>query len=136
MTRPLILALMIVPSMAAASPPVPPALGQVVGGVWEVTGPPGLRAPLRQCIADILTFAQFEHRSRVCSRTALGGSATSANYSYSCGPGDFGQSQIDVLTPRSLRISTQGVSQQLPFNYVIQARRIGDCPKSAPTPRH
>ena len=37
------------------------------------------------------------------------------------------QSKIDVLTPRSIRIETQGIADDLPFNYVIQARRVGEC---------
>ena len=41
-----------------------------------------------------------------------------------------------MLTPRSLRIETQGISDSLPFNYVLQARRVGDCAKSAAVARH
>jgi hypothetical protein len=41
-----------------------------------------------------------------------------------------------VLTPRSLRIATQGISGGLPFNYVLQARRVDDCAKSASVTRH
>jgi hypothetical protein len=55
---------------------------------------------------------------------------------YTCGAAGFGRTQIDVLTPRSLRISTQGISDGLPFNYVMQARRMGDCTKSASSSRH
>jgi hypothetical protein len=55
---------------------------------------------------------------------------------YSCGGAGFGHSEIDVLTPRSLRISTQGISSGLPFNYVLQARRIEDCPKNVAATRH
>jgi hypothetical protein len=47
---------------------------------------------------------------------------------YKCINGGYGQTKITVLTPRSLRIETQGISANLPFNYKIQARRIGDCP--------
>jgi hypothetical protein len=32
-----------------------------------------------------------------------------------------------LITPRSIRIETQGISGDLPFNYVLQARRVGDC---------
>ena len=46
---------------------------------------------------------------------------------YSCGGGGFGRSKVDVITPRSLRIETQGISDNLPFGYVLQARRVGDC---------
>ena len=87
-------------------------------------------------MTDVLTFAQFEHRGRTCQRSAIGGGATTSKFSYTCGPGNFGQSQIDVITPRSLRISTQGVSDRLPFAYVLQARRVGDCAKSASSSRH
>jgi hypothetical protein len=61
---------------------------------------------------------------------------TSAQVEYSCGGAGFGHSEIDVITPRSLRIATQGISDGLPFNYVLQARRVDDCPKSASTARH
>jgi hypothetical protein len=114
----------------------PSALAKVAAGMWEVTGAPGTQAPVRQCFTDVLRLAQFEHRTRNCSRTVLSDRDSSAIISYSCGPSDFGHSEIDVVTPRSLRIATQGISDQLPFNYVIQAHRIGDCEKSASSSRH
>jgi hypothetical protein len=43
---------------------------------------------------------------------------------------------MDVITPRSLRISTQGISDNLPFNYLLQARRVGECPEKATAARH
>jgi len=121
---------------AVAPAAQPSALTQVTGGIWEISGAPGNEAPIRQCFADVLTLAQFEHRTRNCSRTVLAAKGTSTVINYSCGPTDFGQSQIDVITPRSLRIATQGISDQLPFNYVLQARRVGDCEKNASPPRH
>ena len=121
---------------AALAATVPSALGHIAGGLWEVSGAPGSQVPIRQCFADILTLAQFEHRARTCSRTVLSDNGTSTVIDYRCGRSDFGQSQVEVVTPRSLRIATQGISRQLPFNYVIQARRVGDCEKDASSPRH
>jgi hypothetical protein len=46
---------------------------------------------------------------------------------YTCSGGGFGQTTIGLLTPRSLRIETQGISKNAPFHYVLQARRMGDC---------
>jgi hypothetical protein len=112
------------------------ALAKVAGGMWEVSGAPGASAPLRQCYADVLALAQFEHRAKTCTRSVVSDKGSSTLVRYSCGPSDFGQSEIDVITPRSLRISTQGISDQLPFNYVIQARRVGDCEKSASSSSH
>jgi hypothetical protein len=114
----------------------PSALANVAGGMWEISGVPGSQSPVRQCVANILALAQFEHRGRSCSHTVLSDAASSTRINYSCGPADFGQSDVDVLTPRSLRISTQGISDKLPFNYVLQARRVGDCTKSLSSTRH
>ena len=121
---------------AALAASGPSALEQIAGGLWEMSGAPGSQAPIRQCIADVQMLAQFEHRARNCTRTVLDDNGTTTVISYRCGPSDFGQSQVNVITPRSLRIATQGISGQLPFNYVIQARRVGDCEKNASTPRH
>jgi hypothetical protein len=114
----------------------PSALAQAQPGLWEISGAPGARAPIRQCVADVGTLARFEHRSRNCSARVLRDWGTSAQIEYSCGGAGFGHSEVEVITPRSLRIATQGISDGLPFNYVLQARRIDDCPKSASVTRH
>jgi hypothetical protein len=136
MRRRMILAGAIALPAAALSAAPPSALTQIAGGIWEVSGAPGLQQPIRQCFADVLTLAQFEHRGRTCSRTVLSDSGASSVVNYSCGPADFGRSEIDVITPRSLRISTQGISDKMPFNYVIQARRVGECGQNPSPPRH
>jgi hypothetical protein len=114
----------------------PSALAQAQPGLWEISGAPGARTPFRQCVADVAALARFEHRTRNCSARVLRDGGTSAQIEYSCGGAGFGHSEVDVLTPRSLRIATQGISDGLPFNYVLQARRIDDCPKSASARRH
>jgi hypothetical protein len=114
----------------------PPALAQVQPGLWEISGLPGSRVPLRQCIGEIAQLARFEHRGQGCSARVLKDAGSSAEIDYVCGRAGFGHSEVDVITPRSLRIATQGISGGLPFNYVLQAHRIEDCPKSALPPRH
>jgi hypothetical protein len=111
--------------LGAAQPPSP--LVEATGGMWEVTGVPGSNVPVRQCIADVTVLAQFEHRRRNCKRNVLSNSGSSTVISYSCGNGEFGQSKLTVITPRSLKIETQGISDNSPFNYVLQAHRMGDC---------
>ena len=105
-------------------------------GLWEISGAPGAKAPVRQCLADVATLARFEHRSTNCTAKVLKNAGTRTSIEYSCGANGFGHSEIELITPRSLRISTQGISDGLPFNYVLQARRIDDCPKSASVIRH
>jgi hypothetical protein len=127
--------------LAAAAPAAthaaqPSALAKVSGGLWEISGAPGLRKPVKQCVSDVLMLAQFEHRAQTCTRNVITDGRRSTRLTYDCGSAGFGQSEMEVITPRSLRISTQGISDQLPFNYVIQAHRVGECEKSASSTHH
>jgi hypothetical protein len=121
-------------ALTAAQRPL--VFAQTAPGVWEVSGVPGAASPLRQCFADVTVLAQFEHRERLCPHRILNDQADSAVIDYSCGRLGFGHSKIDAITPRSLRIETQGVADNLPFSYVLQARRVGDCPAAATASRH
>ena len=121
-------------TLTAAARPL--ALAQAQPGLWEISGAPGARGPIRQCVSDVVTLARFEHRSSNCSAKVLKDVGTGTKIEYNCGGAGFGHSEITVLTPRSLRIATQGISGGLPFNYVLQARRVEDCQKSASATRH
>jgi hypothetical protein len=103
-------------------------LAQASPGLWEISGAEGAKSPIRQCISDLSVLAQFEHRGRNCSSRVISSSASSTVIEYRCGGAGFGRSKIDVITPRNLRVDTQGISNNLPFGYVLQARRVGDCP--------
>ncbi|MFL6743798.1 MAG: DUF3617 domain-containing protein, partial [Sphingomicrobium sp.] len=94
-------------------------------------GVPGAKSPPRQCVSDVLALARYEHRGKNCSSKTISQSASSVVVEYSCGGAGFGHSKLDVITPRSLRIETQGVSDNLPFSYVLQAHRLGDCSTTA-----
>jgi hypothetical protein len=126
------------PALLAAAPsaPSPSVIAQALHGLWEVEGAPGAKGPVRECVADIAMLAQFEHRARNCKRAVISDSAGTAVVQYQCGAAGFGRSDIHLITPRSLKISTQGISDNLPFNYVLQAHRVGDCAKPAAAPRH
>ena len=104
----------------------PAVFSQTSGGLWEVSGAPGSGAQ-KVCIPDTVLLAQYEHRRASCSRTVIRDSRSSAEIHYVCTGGGFGQSTIGLLTPRSLRIETQGISNNAPFHYVLQARRVGNC---------
>ena len=70
-----------------------------------------------------------------CSLSVISDNGSATKINYKCGAAGFGETEIEVITPRSLRISTQGISDQLPFNYVLQARRIGECTRNLLHPR-
>src|SRR4051812_24381134 len=89
-------------AVAAAAATRPAALDKAAPGLWEIVGVPGAKAPARECIGDITMLAQFEHRSRNCTRSLLTGDDSSAVIEYNCPGGGFGRSEMTVITPRSL----------------------------------
>jgi hypothetical protein len=114
----------------------PAALAVTSGGLWEISGTPGAKAPGRMCVADTFVLAQYEHRGQMCTRIVISDTPTAAVIHYTCAGGGFGRSKLTLLTPRSLRIETQGISENLPFNYVLQARRVGECGPRQSAARH
>ena len=111
--------------LAAAS--LPRALAPAQGGLWEVSRSATGHAATRICVATPDLLAQFEHRQNRCTRTVVSDSGTQTLISYNCAGGGFGQSKMTLITPRTLRIDTQGISENLPFHYQLHARRVGDC---------
>lgn len=103
----------------------PAVFEQTTGGLWEVSRANGGRRNI--CIADPSALVQYENLRASCTRDIVRESPTSAEIHYSCQSGAFGQSTVELITPRSLRIETQGISGNAPFHYVIQARRLGSC---------
>ena len=106
---------------------VPRALAPALGGLWEVSRSANGHNPTRICVATPDLLAQFEHRQKQCSRKVVSDSGTETLISYNCPGGGFGQSKMTLITPRTLRIDTQGISDNLPFHYQLHARRVGDC---------
>ena len=112
-------------TLAAAQRPA--SLANIEGGLYEIDrlGPGGRP---RICIADPMVFASYEHRGRACTRVVISDGPGGAVIHYTCSGGGFGQSTVKALTPRSLRVETQGIADNAPFQYVFQARRVGNCP--------
>lgn len=105
----------------------PSALDKTSPGLWELSGMPNAGTAFRQCVADTAALARVEHRGNSCTQVVIKDHPAWTEIHYTCTNGGFGRSKLTVLTPRSMRIETQGISANYPFNYTIQARRIGDC---------
>lgn len=114
--------------LVAADAPGPKALAATSPGLWEVTGQPLFPDARRLCLRDMTSLAQIQQRGANCTRVVIRDLPSKTEIHYTCAGGGFGQSKIQLLTPRSLRVETQGIAAGAPFNYVFQARRVGDCP--------
>src|ERR1044072_4423384 len=115
-------ALALVALTAAVRPAV---FSQAAGGLWEISRSDGGRRNI--CIPDPVVLAQYEHLKARCSRDVIRDRVGHAEISYTCAGGGFGQSKVEQLTPRSVRIETQGISGDAPLHCVLQARRIVNC---------
>lgn len=106
----------------------PSALAGVSGGLWEISSSAGGANATRLCLPDPAALAQYEHRSARCSQTIIADSPSEAVVDYNCAASGFGRTKMTVITPRSMRVETQGISDQAPFHYTLQVRRVGNCP--------
>jgi len=113
--------------LGAAS--LPPVIADS-GGLWEVSRSATGAGAEKICVPQASVLAQWEHRRAQCTRVVISSTSTEAVIHYTCPTGEFGHSKLKVITPRTLRIETQGISGGFPFNYVLHARRVGDCPTS------
>ena len=96
-------------------------------GLWEISHSATGVAAERICLPDPMILSQWEHRGGACTRVVIADLGAELTIHYTCAGGGFGQSTVTLLTLRTMRIETQGISDGLPFNYVLHARRKGDC---------
>ncbi len=118
------LLLLLLPAATVAAT-VPNALRGA--GMWEVSRSASGSGGVRQCLADPVILAQWEHKGQQCTRVVVSSGTSRADIHYTCTGGDFGTSSINVLTPRSIKVQTQGISKGVPFAYSLFARRVGTC---------
>jgi hypothetical protein len=122
-----LIGLSILPAAILVAAAQPRALAPAIGGLWEVSQSATGHNPTRVCVPSPEVLAQYEHRQARCTRVVISDKGTETVIHYTCADGGFGQSKVTLLTPRSLRIDTQGISGNLPFHYQLHARRVGEC---------
>ena len=114
-------------AMAAPRAFEPRALAAASGGLWEVGHSAKGEDARPVCIAAPVLLSQWEHRGGRCTRVVISDTSNKAVIDYTCADGGFGRSELTLVTPRTLRIATQGISRDGPFNYTLHARRVGEC---------
>jgi hypothetical protein len=96
-------------------------------GLWEVSKSADGHGGQRVCLADPALLTQWEHRGSQCTRVVVTSGIDKATVQYTCVGGGFGTSKVQVVTPRTLRIDSQGIAHNFPFAFVLHARRVGNC---------
>ncbi len=100
---------------------------RAMAGLWEVSARADGHGAQRVCLSTLSTLLQWEHRALSCGQKILGSSPRGVTVDYNCGPAGFGHSRLTVITPRTLKVETQGISADYPFQYTLHARRVGGC---------
>jgi hypothetical protein len=103
-------------------------LSKLQPGLWKlrVVGRAAAE-PAPVCIGDPAVLAQLQHRNQPCSRLVVAQDGTAATIHYTCQAGGYGQTSLRVETPRLVQIDTQGIVDNAPFAYRMEARYAGSC---------
>jgi len=111
--------------LIAAGSPI--ALAPARPGLWEVGRSATGTDARRTCVREPIALSQWEHRAERCTRVILADRGNRILVDYTCADGGFGRSEMTLVTPRSIKIATQGISRDGPFAYTLHARRLGNC---------
>lgn len=122
-------ALILAAGLSLASPavaqPVLNALTPIEPGQWQLTV--AGEKPRAMCVASPEALFQIRHRANACSRLVIADGKSSATVHYSCPGTGWGRTTLRVSTRGSVRISTQGIADNAPFDFEGVARRTGEC---------
>ncbi|MCW2367280.1 hypothetical protein M2341_002727 [Sphingobium sp. B7D2B] len=113
--------------MSMAQAPQAGGLDSVESGEWELLERGSNQAARRICISDGSQLLQPKHPYRQCERYLIRQSPRAVAASYDCGEGGRGRTDLRIETSRLVQISSQGVSDGLPFAHEMEARRVGAC---------
>ncbi len=102
-------------------------LDQLESGRWELRSR-DMRAPAEQlCIRDGRRLIQLRHPAAHCEKLIVADGASEVTVQYTCRGRGYGRTHIRRETGRLVQIQSQGILDGLPFDFVAEGRRVGDC---------
>ena len=112
---------------AASQRPALAMLDQLEGGRWELRArEPGAPAE-RLCLRDGRRLIQLRHPQLQCDRFIVSDQPNDVTIQYTCHGSGYGRTHIRRVTEDIVQIEAQGIAGGLPFNFVVDGRRIGEC---------
>ena len=119
--------------LAAAAVGEPVVRGSLLAslrdGQWELRER-GSSAGERICVKGGMDLIQLRHRGRACDRLTLEDGPSSVLIQYTCKGSGFGRTRVRRETAQLVQIETQGVAEGFPFDYAVEGRWIGECPRT------
>lgn len=112
---------------AVAQAPTLAMLGQIEPGRWELR----MRAPesgvRHVCVQDGRELIQLRHPWPNCQKVVVRDTTLEVAVQYTCKGHGYGLTRIRRETARLVQVDSQGIVDGLPFAFVAEGRRIGDC---------
>lgn len=102
-------------------------LDRVEGGRWELRSRGARATPELICMQDGRRLIQLRHPASTCDRVIVSESTDDVTVQYTCRGRGYGRTHIRMETGRLVQIESQGIADGLPFEFVAEARRVGDC---------
>ncbi len=102
-------------------------LGQLEPGRWELRMRDAGGTVERLCLPNTRRLIQLRHPDAACDRVIINDAESEVTVQYTCHGRGYGRTHIRRETNRLVQIDTQGIADGLPFAFMAEARRIGDC---------
>jgi hypothetical protein len=102
-------------------------LDQLDSGRWELRQRDVHGAAEQICLHDGRRLIQLRHPASICERLIVSDSPGEVTVQYTCRGRGYGRTHIRRETGRLVQIESQGIVDGLPFDFVAEGRRIGDC---------
>lgn len=101
-------------------------LDRLEGGRWELRtrDTPTVE---RVCLRDGRRLIQLRHPQQQCERVVVADEPNDVTVQYTCRGRGYGRTHIRRESEGSVRIEAQGIAEGLPFNFVAEGKRVGDC---------
>jgi hypothetical protein len=99
-------------------------------GLWQLravgSGSSGAAAS-QLCVGDPRMLAQIQHGAANCTHQIVDSTASSVTISYSCKGAGQGLTTIRKESGRLVQIHSQGIHNNSPFSFSVEARRSSGC---------
>ena len=101
-------------------------LDKLERGQWELRER-GSKATRRICVRTGRELIQLRHRGPDCSRYVVESGTDQVTVQYTCRGNGYARTSIRREPPTLVQIESQGIADELPFEFIAEARRVGSC---------
>lgn len=125
-----LLASAIAASAAPAEAPTLTALSQIQSGEWTLSSRDRSVPARRLCLGDPRALLQIRHGGAGCGRFVIANDPRQLVVHYTCPGAGHGRTTVRVESERLIHIDSQGIAENMPFDWSFEGRRTGECSAS------